>query len=217
MPHHIAKVIRIKRPVTHTHTNLVFGCFIVLCFMLTACTVPQQQSSPQKVSLTATTTHASQAAANASVPTAHVTTKQVTETQDIPFSTQDVTDSSLLKGQTKVTQAGKDGVKTLTYKVTYTNGQQTSKTLISSAVTTQPVDQIVTIGTYVAPAPTPVPTSSQSSAPAPAQSCYPLTNGGSCYEPGEYCRNSDHGAAGIAGDGAAIICADNDGWRWEPR
>jgi hypothetical protein len=37
-----------------------------------------------------------------------------------------------------------------------------------------------------------------------------------CYEPGEYCRGSDHGASGVAGDGKAISCEDNDGWRWEP-
>jgi hypothetical protein len=50
---------------------------------------------------------------------------------------------------------------------------------------------------------------------APA-GCRPLTNGGNCYEPGEYCRGSDHGVSGVAGDGEAITCEDNDGWRWEP-
>jgi hypothetical protein len=50
---------------------------------------------------------------------------------------------------------------------------------------------------------------------APA-SCRPLTDGGNCYEPGEYCRDSDHGATGVAGDGETITCEDNDGWRWEP-
>lgn len=54
--------------------------------------------------------------------------------------------------------------------------------------------------------------------PAPVQhSCTPLTNGGNCYEPGEFCRNSDHGMSGSAGDGEPIICMDNNGWRWEPR
>lgn len=77
-----------------------------------------------------------------------------------------------------------------------------------------------------APAPRPAPTSSSapvsSSTPAPpaptqaAPSCYPLTNGGNCYRPGEYCRNSDHGMHGVAGDGEAIVCEDNDGWRWDP-
>jgi hypothetical protein len=70
----------------------------------------------------------------------------------------------------------------------------------------------------------------QPSSPAPVQStqptappaaatpagCYPLSNGGTCYEPGEYCRNADHGVSGMAGDGEAITCEYNNGWRWEP-
>jgi hypothetical protein len=55
-----------------------------------------------------------------------------------------------------------------------------------------------------------------SAPPPPKPSCYPLSNEGTCYEPGEYCRNDDHGAHGIAGDGKPIVCEDNNGWRWEP-
>ena len=51
--------------------------------------------------------------------------------------------------------------------------------------------------------------------PAPA-GCHPLTNGGSCYEPGEYCRTTDHSVVGVAGDGKTIQCENNNGWRWEP-
>jgi hypothetical protein len=54
------------------------------------------------------------------------------------------------------------------------------------------------------------------SPPATAASCYPLSDEGTCYEPGEFCRDSDHGASGVAGDGERITCEDNDGWRWEP-
>ena len=46
---------------------------------------------------------------------------------------------------------------------------------------------------------------------------YPLSNEGTCYEPGEYCRASDAGVSGIAGDGEAILCTDNNGLRWEPQ
>jgi hypothetical protein len=61
------------------------------------------------------------------------------------------------------------------------------------------------------------PAAAPSSAPAPpATSCYPLSNEGTCYEPGELCRNADHGMNGVAGDGEKITCADNNGWRWEP-
>ena len=63
-------------------------------------------------------------------------------------------------------------------------------------------------------APQPVPSTSPA-APPPA-SCYPTTNSGHCYEPGEYCRNSDHGRSGVAGNGEKIICEYKNGWRWEP-
>ncbi len=59
------------------------------------------------------------------------------------------------------------------------------------------------------------PARSTSPAAAGLASCHPLTNGGNCYEPGEYCRDADHGTSGVAGDGKAITCEDNDGWRWE--
>jgi hypothetical protein len=52
--------------------------------------------------------------------------------------------------------------------------------------------------------------------PPTAASCYPLSDEGTCYEPGEYCRYSDEGTTGVAGDGEQIVCEDNDGWRWEP-
>jgi hypothetical protein len=64
------------------------------------------------------------------------------------------------------------------------------------------------LGAQPTPNPTPTPTPT---------GCYPLTNSGNCYEPGEYCRNGDHGMTGVAGDGEAIVCEDNNGWRWEPQ
>ncbi len=67
------------------------------------------------------------------------------------------------------------------------------------------------------PAPAPSPsTTAPTAAPSTPSGCYPLSDENTCYEPGEYCRDSDHGASGVAGDGESIICEDNDGWRWEP-
>jgi hypothetical protein len=71
--------------------------------------------------------------------------------------------------------------------------------------------------THAAPSP-PVHTTA-AAAPTPSAGptgCYPLSDEGTCYEPGEYCRDSDHGSSGVAGDGEAITCENNDGWRWEP-
>lgn len=46
--------------------------------------------------------------------------------------------------------------------------------------------------------------------------CYPIDDEGGCYEPGEYCRDDDHGTTGRAGDGATIVCDDRNGtWYWE--
>lgn len=49
-----------------------------------------------------------------------------------------------------------------------------------------------------------------------SSSCSPMSDSGTCYEPGEYCRAADHGLSGTDGNGDPITCADNNGWRWEP-
>jgi hypothetical protein len=63
--------------------------------------------------------------------------------------------------------------------------------------------------------PSPSPTSP---APSPSSSaaCHPLSSAGNCYKAGEYCPKADHGMDGVAQDGEAIVCEDNNGWRWEP-
>ena len=113
----------------------------------------------------------------------------------------------------------------------------TPKTSLTQSLPTQSVVSTATSSTSPSPStsptptPTPRPTLTHSAAPPPAPpalpattspaappaaSCYPTTSSGHCYEPGEYCRKSDHGASGVAGDGEKIICEDNNGWRWEP-
>ena len=89
-------------------------------------------------------------------------------------------------------------------EVSFTTTQEATAPPASTAPTPAPEST---------PAPTPAPAPTQTPAPS---SCTPLTNGGNCYEPGEYCRNSDHGSSGIAGNGEYITCKDNNGWRWEP-
>ena len=88
--------------------------------------------------------------------------------------------------------------------------QTTSAPSRAPAPPAPPVPAPTTAAAAAAPRAAAPPTSA-----APA-SCHPLTNAGNCYEPGEYCRDADHGASGVAGDGKAITCEDNDGWRWEP-
>ncbi|WP_406077325.1 G5 domain-containing protein [Micromonospora sp. NBC_00858] len=56
-------------------------------------------------------------------------------------------DSSLAEGKRVVRTNGVDGVKTLTYQVTTTDGVQTSKKLVKTVVTKQPVTEVVAVGT----------------------------------------------------------------------
>jgi hypothetical protein len=86
----------------------------------------------------------------------------------------------------------------------------------STSPTPTPTPTLTHTVVVAPPAPATRPAKTSPAATAPAASCYPLSNGGNCYEPGEYCRKSDHGASGVAGDGKKIICENNDGWRWEP-
>lgn len=68
-----------------------------------------------------------------------------------------------------------------------------------------------------APAPTTATTSVPPSPSTTAGSagCYPIDDEGGCYEPGEYCRDDDHGMTGRAGNGDTIVCEDENGWYWE--
>ena len=67
-----------------------------------------------------------------------------------------------------------------------------------------------------APPTTAPPTAAPTTAAPAAPACSPLTSGGNCYEPGEFCPAKDHGVTGIAGDGKSITCEDVNGyWRWE--
>jgi hypothetical protein len=52
--------------------------------------------------------------------------------------------------------------------------------------------------------------------PAPPTGCYPKTSSGNCYRAGEFCPQADAGMTGVAENGEAIICENNNGLRWEP-
>lgn len=86
---------------------------------------------------------------------ATTTIREITENEDVDFLKQTENHSSLAKGETQLKQAGVKGVKTITYKLTITDGVETQRVKINEEVTTQPVDEITYVGTYVAPKPSP--------------------------------------------------------------
>jgi hypothetical protein len=75
--------------------------------------------------------------------------RTVVERRTIKYATRRVEDDSMDEGETRVRTKGVAGVRTLTYEVTYTDGEQTGKRLVSSAVTRKPVTRVVAVGTRV--------------------------------------------------------------------
>ncbi|MBQ1018427.1 G5 domain-containing protein [Micromonospora sp. D93] len=81
----------------------------------------------------------------APAPVVQVTT--VTEQATVRYSERTVKDSSLAEGKRVVRTKGVNGVRTLTYEVTTTDGVRTAKKLVKSVVTKQPVAQVAAVGT----------------------------------------------------------------------
>lgn len=82
-----------------------------------------------------------------------MTTSEVTTTSTIPFIETTVDDPNLATGTTAVTVTGVAGVRTTTWRITYSDGDEITRVKVSEEVTTPPVDQVTAIGSYVAPPP----------------------------------------------------------------
>lgn len=82
-----------------------------------------------------------------------VTSKEKTETQSIAYSVETKKSSDMYTGTSKVTRAGKNGKKKVTYRVTYVDGKEESRKVIKEEVLVKPVAQIVTQGTKSRPQP----------------------------------------------------------------
>lgn len=76
-----------------------------------------------------------------------VKSEQIVKTVAIDYETKKVETNELYAGETKVQQKGEDGEKRLTYKVTYTNGKESDRELVSEEITKEPVEKIVLVGT----------------------------------------------------------------------
>ncbi len=75
-----------------------------------------------------------------------LTVETTTEEVEIPYETVRVADNSMKKGEEVVTTEGVNGVQVDTYEVRTLNGETTT-TLLSSEVSVEPVDEVITYGT----------------------------------------------------------------------
>jgi len=78
-----------------------------------------------------------------------VVVKAVVETRSVPFKTSTVYDATLAKGTTRVRTQGVNGTVRLTFEVTYTDGVETGRRLVSQTVIKAAVTKVVVVGTKV--------------------------------------------------------------------
>lgn len=82
-----------------------------------------------------------------SIAVMKTTAKIVTIDEEIPYETQVVLSSNASVGARAVTQEGENGKRTATYKVSYRDGEEVSRILVSSKVTKVSVPEIKEVGT----------------------------------------------------------------------
>ncbi|HET7302909.1 MAG TPA: G5 domain-containing protein [Candidatus Saccharimonadales bacterium] len=135
-----------------------------------------------------------------------VETKTEAQTEPIAYTKTTTEDPNLAEGKQEVRASGKDGIRTKTYKVTYTDGKETARQMISDEVTTEPIAEVTAIGTYVAPKPV----QRQTSSCDPNYSgCVPIASDVDC------AGGSGNGPAYVSGPvyvtGTDIYDLDRDG------
>ncbi len=137
--------------------------------------------------------------------TADRTENEVTETEVISYESQKVEDSTIAKGQTSVKQKGVNGTKSIKWKVIYIDGKEANRERVSETVTLAPVTEIISQGTYVAPAPPAV----KSSCDPNYTGCVPIASDVDC------AGGSGNGPAYVSGPirviGSDIYGLDRDG------
>jgi resuscitation-promoting factor RpfB len=74
--------------------------------------------------------------------------------ETVGYSTITRDDSSMLQGHTAVVRSGHDGLRDVTYKITYRNGRLVARKVVSQQMLRSPLAQIERVGTKSAPAPT---------------------------------------------------------------
>ncbi|NLI04468.1 MAG: DUF348 domain-containing protein [Actinomycetaceae bacterium] len=84
---------------------------------------------------------------NVTITIVRVTTALVSEDFEVEYETVREDDSSLAQGTEKVETEGQNGVGTRTYTVYYRDGEEANWEMTVEAVTTQPVNEVIRVGT----------------------------------------------------------------------
>ena len=80
-----------------------------------------------------------------------VTYKELSEEEEIVYDTEFIYTDEYAEGYSEVTTPGVSGTKKITYKVRYVDEKEESREVVSEEVVVEPVNAVVTVGTYVEP------------------------------------------------------------------
>lgn len=86
---------------------------------------------------------------NSKIVITRVEVKEEIKEVKIPFTTKAEEDDELSWRKKIVTQKGENGLKRTTYKVSYHNGKEVNRKILSTEVVKEPVAEVVTQGTFV--------------------------------------------------------------------
>lgn len=153
--------------------------------------------------------------------------REVAVLEAVAFAESVIEDPELPAGQTRVVTEGVAGQRTITYRVTEIDGEETERVVVSDVVSTPPVDRVVANGTYVAPPPPPPPPPAPA-APAPiagsaggcdpnyADACVPIDSDVDCAGGSGNGPSYFDGVARIVGKDIYELDRDGDGFACEP-
>lgn len=138
-------MVKAKKSIDHRSQLALIGAsagLVLIAFAILRTTnSPYNNSSPNDLIIMAsvgeTSVENSQAAS---------ITKQIVETEEIPFETEFQVDKTLRKGQTKIKVAGVNGEQKSIYRIVITGEQEVERKLISRQIIKQPVKKIVIVG-----------------------------------------------------------------------
>ena len=87
--------------------------------------------------------------ANLKIVVTRINIAEIAVDEDIPFQVVQKEDNTVLWKHNAVTQKGVNGTREKKYRVTYTDGKETNRVLIGTAVTQAPISEIDSIGTKI--------------------------------------------------------------------
>ncbi len=140
-----------------------------------------------------------------------ITEETQTYEEKLPFEVEERDDNTLLRGESKKVQDGKEGTKEIEALIVRENGREINREIIKEAILEEPVNEIVAIGTkkpVATPRPTqtpsrsgstnatPAPTKKPASAPTPAPSAEPESTPAPTTKPESSAPSTSNGVTG---------------------